>query len=253
MCGFGTLFHDSPDGVELKEAGCRSFGCDECGPKRRARQEIVARRGRPLKMITLTSNPAVGEGPEHRRQMMGLAWPKLRRLMQKVLKDPVEFYLAVEANKKGEPHFHILVRCGYIAQALLSKWWEELVGAPVVHIESLEGKKHIHRYIHKYVGKALHKFGTHKRYWMSRGWVLPPSDDEKVTERPPKVWGFKRYWIVNVAAMAAIAGYRRYTVQDEPGVIRMYWRRWETGPPVPMESVIEEWDEIFRATKRAWT
>lgn len=235
MCGFGTLFHDSSDGVDLKEAGCRSHSCDLCGPKRRARQEIVARRGRPVRFLTLTCKPSVGMSPLHRRQMMGKAFPILIKRMQRELGHKVEYYLAVEETKRGEPHFHVLLRCGFIDQKLLSQWWEELTGAFKVDIRRVWSKSYLKSYIHKYVGKALHQFGKHKRYWMSRGWVLPPGDDEKVKVYIPRKCGWSLDSIDEMERTYAQQGWWRVPGEVEPGWRRLIWRLspFRSPPPSP--------------------
>jgi hypothetical protein len=57
----------------------------------------------------------------------------------------------------------------------------DLIGAPNVWIERVNGAKHVATYVAKYIGKDPQRFGTCKRYWKTRSYALtlppvPPED-----------------------------------------------------------------------------
>jgi hypothetical protein len=185
MCGVGSLLYDSGTVVDIKPAGCRSWGCDVCAPVRKDLLEIKLRLGRPNRFLTLTCRPRAGQTPNQRRLAMGEAFPLLmRRIHRKTGKKP-EYGVIVEATKLGEPHFHVALRCAYISEHLLKKWWNELVGAFMVKIKAVTNTKGSAKYLTKYLGKDLHKFGNAKRYWFSKGYVLPPQEGERLKEPDP--------------------------------------------------------------------
>jgi hypothetical protein len=185
MCGVGSLVYDSGSVVDIKPAGCRSWGCETCGPVRRNRLEILIRLGRPNKFLTLTCRPRPGETPYQRRKKMGEAFPLLMRRIHRKTGVKPEYGVIAEATLKDEPHLHIAMRSKFISQRLLKKWWFELTGAYMVKIIAVHSVKAAAKYLAKYLGKELHKFGTAKRYWFSKGYVLPPVEGERLEKPDP--------------------------------------------------------------------
>ena len=178
MCGFGSLHHSSDDAVRIKPASCRSWACETCAPIRKMLCEIEARSGNPNRFLTLTCNPAVGSSPGHRRKIMGKAFPKLMKRIGRLHGGVApQYFVVVERTKAGEPHFHVLLRCSYVDHKLLSRWWRELTGAWVVDIRAVHGERQAARYVAKYLAKAPVRFGSSKRYWSSRGWLLNRGDE----------------------------------------------------------------------------
>lgn len=176
----------------------------------------VAASGEPTTFLTLTVNPAVGEGPLNRRNMLHDAWKRLvKRILRQFALEPLKRwalklkdraarmagivrsitkktkrlevtrlpYMAfLERTEQGEPHLHILLRAPYIPQDWLSEQMHELIGAPIVDIRQVKSTRAAVFYVTKYVTKAPAQFGATKRYWISRGWeVNAPEKTEKDT------------------------------------------------------------------------
>lgn len=154
---------------DVKPLPCNRWSCPYCGPKRRAKLKRLAVSGNPNRLLTLTVNPKLGADPTERRAMLHHAWRKLIRRILRHHKWPALHYMAfVERTQKGEPHLHILLRCGFISQKWLSRQMHDLIGAPIVDIRQIHNVAHAARYVAKYVTKAPAQFGTMKRYWQSR-------------------------------------------------------------------------------------
>lgn len=135
--------------------------------------EIEIRSGKPNRFLTLTCNPAIGASPTDRRKRMGAAFPLLMRRVSRYLDGaPVAYWVVTEAHRSGEPHLHAALRCGFVPQKLLSAWWQELTGARIVDIRAVHSERQAARYITKYLAKTPAKFGSSKRYWSSRNWIL---------------------------------------------------------------------------------
>jgi hypothetical protein len=85
-----------------------------------------------------------------------------------------------EATKQGWPHLHVAQRGCYIDHDWLSLEWSKLTGASIVWIEAVRGARNAAKYLSKYIGSDMHKFGTCKRYGFSRGWeiVQPEARDQ---------------------------------------------------------------------------
>lgn len=147
---------------------CRSWGCEYCQPKRRRQLIAMAIAGCPNKMLTLTVNTSVGESPIERRRMLHQAWVILRKRMARRLGVKNIPYMAfVEKTQQGEPHLHILLRCGYIPFKWYSANMRKLIKAPHVWINKLRSDKRAAYYVTKYVTKEPAQFGKLKRYWQS--------------------------------------------------------------------------------------
>lgn len=183
MCGVGSLVYDSGSVVDIKPSGCRSWGCEICAPVRRDRLEIQLRLGRPTHFLTLTCNPDDGKSPLAHRRKMGEKLPVLMRRIYHLTKVKPEYAVIVEAHESGEPHFHIPMRCADITKTQIKEWWRELTGAYIIDFQETTDVKGAAKYLSKYLGKELHKFGKFKRYWFSKGYVLPPVEGERL--QPP--------------------------------------------------------------------
>lgn len=183
MCGVGSLTYDSGSVVDIKPSGCRSWGCETCAPIRRDRLEIQIRLGRPTHFLTLTCNPDDGKSPAQHRKKMGKKLPLLMRRIHRHTGVKPEYAVTTEAHKSGEPHLHIAMRSADIAKKYIKRWWHELTGAYMADLQVVTDAKGSAKYLTKYLGKDLHKFGQSKRYWFSKGYVLPPLEGERI--QPP--------------------------------------------------------------------
>lgn len=147
---------------------CKSWSCEDCSKMRKMRLVAEAKEGKPERFITLTVNPSWFSSPEERATKMVEAWRLIRRRFLKLRKNNVCEFLAVfELTKLGEPHLHIIQRGSYMSQKWLSAQMLELMGAPIVDIRTVRGKKEVARYVTKYISKRNIKIGTLKRYWRS--------------------------------------------------------------------------------------
>lgn len=156
---------------------CRSWLCLDCQPRRRAQLIELAAGGAPNRLITITVNPEVGDGPLDRARLLARAWRiVVARARRSVHKEPINYLAVFEATKRGEPHLHILARCGFISQRWLSDQMGNVLQSPIVDIRRIHNVRHAARYVAKYIGKAPHKFGTCKRYWHTKLWVAKDLD-----------------------------------------------------------------------------
>lgn len=207
MCGFGSLTHSGDAAVTVKPASCRSWGCETCGPVRRALVEISARLGEPSHFLTLTIRRGTAGSPLAARQLIGKSWPLLmRRLARHVGVKRIPYLVVIEAHKSGWPHLHALLRSPFLPHAEISRVWRELTGSPVAWIEKVSSGKKAAKYVAKYLGKSLKRFGTSKRYWSSRDWVLNAGDEEAETWRS-EVWSYTREQVDEVLSRLIRDGY----------------------------------------------
>jgi len=144
-----------------------------------------AASGDPLRLLTLTVNPAYYANPEERLTKLAWAWRTcVKRLRRDLGADSIEYFAVVEETKAGEPHLHILLRSPFIPQRYISAVLGELINAPIVDIRRVRSASDVVRYVAKYITKKPAQFGTSKRYWQSRHYSLDsrPSEEPKPTD-----------------------------------------------------------------------
>jgi len=190
LCGQAALVNPGKSAFRAISLMCRCWSCAVCAPVRKNQLVALILAGKPEKFITLTSDPATGYCPEDRARTLARAWPVIVRRAKKEFALARLSYLAVfERNKKGEPHLHIAVRCGYIPQKWLSDQLLELTGARIVDIRAVREQGGLARYLAKYLGKDPHHFEGTKRYWRSQDWEL---DDPDLEPEDP-IWSVSWY------------------------------------------------------------
>jgi len=139
----------------------------------------MAIKGKPTTFLTLTVSEASGPDPVQRCRNLVKAWRTLRlRIMRLYNVEELPFLAVVEAQKNGEPHLHIIARMPYVPQAWISEQMAALIGAPIVDIQAVRKTRKLANYVAKYCGKDPQRFGTCKRYWQSRDWMLVPKEEK---------------------------------------------------------------------------
>jgi hypothetical protein len=239
MCGAGSLIQHTGTVADIKQAGCRSWLCPTAAPGRKAELIRRLRAGRPNKFFTVTSRPDPDQTHEKRREIMGKAWPLLIRRMERHTGRHIP-YLAVceKTPSNGTPHIHAALRCRYVSQRLLSKWWEELTGWKIVDIRQVKNPKKLSIYLTKYFKKDPYKFGNSKRYWNNRDWELPPEPGAAVEEYVKREWKFSTKWVDEIEHAYRVAGYWRSPEEVVPGTRRMLWLLGAARPP-------PDWSDVW--------
>lgn len=172
MCGEFSLVNEDTHSSVATTLFCRAWNCDTCAPKRRAELITLAANGTPNRLLTITVNPQIGVSPADRAAKLARAWRLVVSRAKRQLKlQSIEYLAVFEATKRGEPHLHILCRCGFIPQRWLSAQLNNILRSPIVDIRRVHNASHAARYVAKYIGKAPHRFATCKRYWHTRSWV----------------------------------------------------------------------------------
>lgn len=175
FCGTTTQVKYAEGGTAARPLRCRSWNCADCAGQRRKQLVALGFSGNPNRFLTLTVNPAFYSSQDERAEQLARAWRLLRkRLRRKMGWTAVPFLAVVERQKSGEPHLHILLRCGFIQQSWISEQMRELIGAPIVDIRWITDKGRVAAYVVKYCGKDPHRFRNTKRYWRSPDWVVEP-------------------------------------------------------------------------------
>ena len=193
FCETSAILREYPPGVKIDPLPCKRWSCPDCCHKRRARLCHEAHRGRPDTFMTLTVNPEVGTGPDHRARLLKESFTKIiRQARKQAQNEKIEYMAVFELTKQGEPHLHILLRSTWIDQKWLSKRMDEEMGAPIVDIRRVKNPKSASLYVSKYVSKNPERFPGCKRYWRSQGYfVIEKEEYTPVLGKPIRQWWMK--------------------------------------------------------------
>lgn len=175
--------------------GCRRWSCSVCGPRRKA---ALCRRivnARPQRMLTLTC-VHTGEPLQQLREM-AKALPRLLLPLRKSL-GPIEYIRFVESCRDGYPHFHLLLRSGYLPREQIQRRWQTLTNAKIVDIRRAATRSV--SYVAKYVTKSLSASGltNRQRFSVSQGFWLDEDREETFFDfehdkEHPTTWAPRRY------------------------------------------------------------
>ena len=240
LCGQASAVKRLGDQIVAVSLPCRSWQCQDCAPKRRAQLIAIACAGDPNRLITLTVSPKIGTSPNERAKLLARAWRLVVARAQRQLHIPHLDYLAVcEATKRGEPHLHILVRSGFIPQRWLSAQMREILDSPIVDIRKVSNGRLAAAYVSKYIGKDPQRFGTCKRYWQTKKWII--QDDENNTEPPWGRGGWERQAIPLSGILSEWETNRYVITRSDKDIATCaipYWHRDAHGPPEPPPRIV---------------
>jgi hypothetical protein len=209
---------------------CKSWGCDECQPRRKAQLIALAKSGKPDTFITLTVNPGTLLDPARRARALARAWPKVVKAAKKKYGYKSIPYLCVfEATKKGEPHLHILCRVKWIDQGWLSNQMDRLIGAKIVDIRRVRSTGQAAHYISKYVGKEPGHFNSCKRYWRTQDYEIEKYVADPIEGDWTATWNYHAWSLDVMRGMYEFLGFKFETIGGmavgrEP---ERTWRRFE--------------------------
>lgn len=189
LCTDQTLVkHDGAEGIAVP-LRCKRWSCPECQPIRKRQLQQQAAAGKPNTFITLTANPDEWGDPAGRAKKLSYAWARICRQASKKWGNGKIPYIAIfEKTKRGEPHLHILARLNWIDQGWLSNKLKYYTGAHICDIRRVKSAKQAAFYVSKYVGKEPGSFGTSKRYFKTRDYLVRDPNEIASDETPATKW-----------------------------------------------------------------
>jgi hypothetical protein len=149
---------------------CKRWSCKTCANQKIKKLAIDVRSARPNRLLTLTIDPSLHESPK-------AAWENTRRKIPILIRTlrkrfgPIEYMRVTEVTKAGWPHYHLLVRSGYLPQPVVKEEWRKLTGAVIVDLRQVHRSFAAYTYLVKYLAK-LHNLGwTERHVSMTRHFV----------------------------------------------------------------------------------
>lgn len=147
---------------------CRTWSCRPCAEHKIKTLAVQTTLAHPNRLLTLTVNPALysskTEAWERTRKQVPIL---IRRLRERF--GEIEYLRVTEVTKKGWPHYHLLVRSGFLPQPVVKKIWNELTGAWIVDLRQVKKSFSAYKYLVKYLSKMHHLKWTDRHVSMSRG------------------------------------------------------------------------------------
>jgi len=151
---------------------CNCWGCRYCAERKIKALAAKVMLAAPNRLLTLTIDPALHEDPKS-------AWLNTRRQVSILIRQlrlkhgPIEYLRVTEVTKKGWPHYHLLVRSGYLPHSVVRDTWATLTGAKIVDLRQVTKTFSAYTYLVKYLSK-LHSLGwTERHVSMSRAFTPP--------------------------------------------------------------------------------
>ncbi len=146
---------------------CKRWGCRHCGERKIRHFGLKCQNAEPNRLITLTVDTKIWESPreafEGTKRMVTRLAVKVRRAFGEF-----EYFKVLEVTKKGWPHYHLIVRSGYIPHRFLSDEWNHLTGAPIVDVRKIKKPADVYFYIMKYLAKQKYIPWTDRRVSWSK-------------------------------------------------------------------------------------
>jgi len=189
MCGKGAVvFQDRATGaLAMAPTTCHRWTCPRCAPAKRARIIAMAHAGKPQRKIELTLRPFHHDVPlRYQIAYIRLHWRRLLQRIRRTFGD-FEWMAALELQKNGTPHLHILQRGPYIPKRWLEAAWRNLTGSWIVWIKQVDRSPGAIGEVTKYLVKTASQIEreaprtpviTHSRGWLPEDWATNRGNDE---------------------------------------------------------------------------
>ncbi len=153
---------------------CRRWSCPTCSKTKIRKLAFGVRSAKPNRLLTLTVDPSLYLSPKEAWNSTRKKVPVLVRGMRKRFGE-VEYLRVTEVTKRGWPHYHLLVRSGFLPHAVVKQSWSLLTGAKIVDLRQVKRSFEAYSYLVKYLSK-LHKLEwTERHVSVSRNFI-PKSD-----------------------------------------------------------------------------
>lgn len=151
---------------------CKQWSCRFCAAWKCRRLAARTRDAKPNRMLTLTVDSKLWANPR-------AAFDGTRRHLPTLMKrlrgrfGSIEYLRVTEITKAGWPHYHLLIRSGYLPQAVIKKEWCDLTGAVIVDIRPVDQRWSAYTYLLKYLCK-LSSLGWTDRHVSTSKSFFPP-------------------------------------------------------------------------------
>jgi hypothetical protein len=149
------------DSSVLIGLGCKTWTCRFCAALKIRKLSWLTSRAAPTRLLTLTVNNKLYDSPRQAFDRTRAFVPELIRSLR-IRFGEVEYLRVTEVTKAGYPHYHLLVRSGYLPHQVVKNIWEAMTGATVVDLRPVTKTFGAYNYLTKYLTKM------HRLEWTER-------------------------------------------------------------------------------------
>lgn len=149
---------------------CRTWSCRVCAETKIKALAVTVQLAAPNRLLTLTVDPSLYSS---RRE----AWEKTRKcvplLIRRLRKNfgEIEYLRVTEVTKAGWPHYHLLLRSGFLPHSVVKAYWSQLTGARIVDLRQVTKTFSAYKYLVKYLSKLHQLEWTERHVSMSRAFA----------------------------------------------------------------------------------
>ncbi len=154
---------------------CKRWGCSHCGKIRVAQLANNVAQAEPNRFITFTTDAKLWENGRAAFDGVRRKLPDVTKAIRKKVKS-FEYVRILELHKNGMPHWHLLAKCPYIPQSLLSDIWARYTGSVIVDVRAVDKYFNAVQYVVKYMAKVKYIQWTNRRISWSKNF-FPPREE----------------------------------------------------------------------------
>lgn len=156
---------------------CNQWSCRHCAIRKTKSLAHKTVAAKPNRLCTLTTDPKLYDHPRAAFDATRRRVPEWARIMRRRF-GSIEYLRVTEVTKKGWPHYHLLIRSGYLPHEVAKNTWALLTGASIVDIRQVKKVFNCYTYLLKYLTK-MHRIewtGRHVSY--SKDFFMPDDRPE---------------------------------------------------------------------------
>src|SRR5271166_5101406 len=109
---------------------CKRWGCEYCAVRKIRKLAFLTNGAAPNRWIRLAVNPKNYDSPRESWEHTSPLVPELARRLKEILSTDVEYLRVTELHQSGFPHYHALLRSGFIPEKVLNREWSILTQLP---------------------------------------------------------------------------------------------------------------------------
>lgn len=169
-----SLTHNAPILFILP---CGTWSCRVCAEVKIKKLSHGVMRAEPNRLLTLTVNPALYASRKEAWEQTRKQVPILIRQLRKRFGD-IEYLRVTEVTAAGWPHYHLLVRSGFLPQPVVKRMWAELTGAYIVDLRQVTKSWSAYKYLVKYLSKLHRLEWTNRHVSVSKNFIPKEESDD---------------------------------------------------------------------------
>lgn len=190
------------DNLVLCPVTCKRWGCEYCAPRKIRKLAFLTNGAAPNRWIRLGVDPSLYESPKEAWEKTSPQFAECFRVLRKVRSCEIEYLRVTELHKSGYPHYHALLRSGFLPKKQLDDQWAKLTGAPYNWIAKIDSTFSSFRYLVKYLTKLHRIEWTDRHVSYSRNFfreedrekmAFPQRDIIDRNDEHPWLWLSRRY------------------------------------------------------------